>query len=150
MKILLLFGISIIFLSGCSIIGMGIGIAAQDYEKFKPLYDIDSIKAIEPGTKVIIQLQNDEKIEGSFQYINELFKAGYKPDTENDSVYQKGYWELFVNVNSKDEIFNSNEIKMIEEFSEEGNYAIPIGLGIGIVMDIIMYLLWQNNPIDLQ
>ena len=151
MKIFFLFsGISIIFLSGCSIIGLGIGIAAQENDKFETVYHIESLKEIDPGTKIIVTLKNGETVHGSLIYFEEFYRGGYIQEENTDSVYQKGYWELSMKVGSSDELFNVSEIQKVDKFYSKGNYAVPIGLGIGIAVDVLLYFLYINNPIDLQ
>jgi hypothetical protein len=151
MKIFFLFlGISIIFLSGCSIIGLGIGIAAQENDKFETVYHIELLKEIDPGTKIIVTLKNGETVHGSLIYFEEFYRGGYIQEENTDSVYQKGYWELSMKVGSSDELFNVSEIQKVDKFYSKGNYAVPIGLGIGIAVDVLLYFLYINNPIDLQ
>ena len=53
-------------------------------------------------------------------------------------------------VGSSDELFNVSEIQKVDKFYSKGNYAVPIGLGIGIAVDVLLYFLYINNPIDLQ
>ena len=151
MKIFFLFlGISIIFLSGCSVIGLGIGLAAQENDKFETVYHIESLKEIDPGTKIIVTLKNGETVHGSLIYFEEFYRGGYIQEENTDSVYQKGYWELSMKVGSSDELFNVSEIQKVDKFYSKGNYAVPIGLGIGIAVDVLLYFLYINNPIDLQ
>ncbi len=150
MKIhLLLLGISIIFISGCSIIGLGIGIANQENDQFETIYHIELLKEIDPGTKIIVKFTNDEVIRGTFINFEEFYKGGYFNETDTDSVYQKGYWELSMRVKSEDEIYNSNEIKKVEKIFKEGNYAVPIGFGIGLVVDVLLYFLIKSIDFDL-
>jgi hypothetical protein len=128
---------------------LGIGIAAQENDKFESVYHIELLKEIDPGTKIIITLENGETVHGSLIYFEEFYRGGYIQEENTDSIYQKGYWELSMKVDSDDELFNVNEIKKVEKIYSEGNYAVPIGLGIGIAIDLLIYFYFQNNPISL-
>ena len=141
--------LSLFFLSGCSIIGLGIGIANQENDKFETVYHIELLKEIDPGTKIIVTLKNGETVHGSLIYFEEFYRGGYIQEENTDSVYQKGYWELSMKVGSSDELFNVNEINNVEKIYKEGNHAVPIGLGIGLAVDVIVYLLFGSRNYSL-
>ena len=102
-----------ILISGCTAIGLGIGILEQESPEYRAVYHLDLLEELEPGTKLILEFNDGKKVKGAFQYFEEYFEGGYD---KSDSNYNKGLWEISIKVNNKNITHASNEIRAMLKF----------------------------------
>ncbi|MBL1213336.1 MAG: hypothetical protein HND52_08270 [Ignavibacteriae bacterium] len=138
MKNIFAISFSILFIfSGCSVIGLGIGIYNHEDPEYKVFYHLDLLKELTPGTKIILELNDGEKVKGKFIYFEE---QTHGENFQNDSIGQKVFWEISIKTSDKySKTYLSYEVRTIKEVINERNYAVPIGLGIGLAVDVLVY-----------
>jgi hypothetical protein len=146
-KISLAFSLLVLMnFSGCSVIGLGIGILNHESTEYRGIYHTELLRELEPGTKIILEFDDGKKIKGKFiafeEYAEEL-------PSNNNSSNRKVFWEISIKVNEKNYTYLSNEIRAIAEVYKDYNYAVPIGLGIGLAVDVLILLYISSLDLNL-
>jgi hypothetical protein len=137
----------LIIFSGCTAIGLGIGIYNHEGPAYKSVYHIDLLKELTPGTKIILDLNNGKKVKGKFIYFEAL---NLGENLQNDSLGQKVFWKISIKTSDNNsDTHLSKEVASIKEVTNEGNYAVPIGLGIGLAIDVLLYFYIKSLNLNL-